>query len=418
MKDLICNLLRRQKGEIKKILSDAVVTREPAARLKESLKRKLIKAVIGPRRSGKSTLIHQVLTDSAEQYAYINFEDEQLPVEIDFEFLNSCLGEIYPKASILFFDEIQVFPRWEQLLNRLERSGRRAVISGSNSRLLSSELSSSLTGRHELIEVLPFSYAEYLQVDPGKLPDNESFKEYLKFGGFPDVATNRVNAQKYLRELWDSIVLKDIVQRYKVRRVAELQALLSIFRDSISSSLSHRSLERSMQGRASIATIAKFILYGQGAYLTYMLSNFSFKPRERVNSDKKAYIIDNGFYTSLKIGGQEDYGRLLENFIFVSLVRKGYRSNIDLFSYKTKSGKEVDFLALSNGKPHLLLQISWTLANQTTLERELASLHEAAKELDIKTATIVTFLDSAVYKKGGVKIDVVAVSDFISALTG
>ncbi len=161
MKNLLRNILERQKADKSQILKSSSILRDASPSLGASLKFKLIKAVIGPRRSGKSSIIHRVLTDANENYAYLNFEDEQIPEGIEFSVIEEALSEVYPNSSILFFDEIQVYPRWEQLLNRLERSGRRVIISGSNSKLLGSELASSLTGRHELIEILPFSFNEY-----------------------------------------------------------------------------------------------------------------------------------------------------------------------------------------------------------------------------------------------------------------
>jgi len=404
MRNILNNIIERQKADKDQILKYSSIPRDASPKLKESLKFKLIKAVIGPRRSGKSSIIHKVLTDSKENYAYLNFEDEQIPEGIDFSIIEDALSEVYPNSSILFFDEIQVYPRWEQLLNRLERSGKRVIISGSNSKLLGSELASSLTGRHELIEILPFSFNEYKKAQSTINDDTLLMKKYLHTGGFPDIAMSRVNEINYLRELWDSIILKDIVQRYKIRNVTELKALLGIFRDSFSSCLSNRSLERAILNRLSIATIGKFLGYGQGAYLTFMLQNFSFKSRARISSDKKAYLVDTGFYSSMKAGAQDDYGRLLENLIFVEILRKGLKPNLDFFYYKTLSGKEVDFLILENGKPSKLIQVAWNIASPKTIERELSALVEASKELSIKDLTIITLEEKAVHNIGSLRI--------------
>lgn len=413
MNDSLYNLIERQKNERAIIVKDSSVKREGFAALKRSLSKKLIKAVIGPRRSGKSSLVHQVLSSTGQDYGYVNFEDEQLPIECGFDDIEKGLARAYPNATVFFFDEIQVFPRWEQLLNRLERTGRRIVVSGSNSKLLSSELSSSLTGRHEVFENLPFSFREYCQIYSQKIIDAEVLKEYLVSGGFPDVVLNRVMPSDYLRGLWDSIILKDVVQRYSVRSIAELKGVLTIFRDSMSSSVSHRSLERAMQSRISIATIGKFLSYAEGAYLGFLLQNFSFKSRQRVNADKKAYLIDNGFYTSMRIGSQDDHGKLLENFIFITLMRKGLKPNLDFFYYKTRSGYEVDFLILNTGKPSSLIQVCWSLGSASTVEREIRALSEALVETKASSATIVTFNERASYQNNTVRS--IPVIDFINA---
>lgn len=414
MKNLISNILERQRADKDQILKYSSIPREVAPDLVNSLKLKLIKAVIGPRRSGKSSIIHRVLTDTKENYAYLNFEDEQIPEGIEFSVIEEALTEVYPNSTIYFFDEIQVYQRWEQLLNRLERSGKRVIISGSNSKLLGSELSSSLTGRHELIEILPFSFNEYKKAHVDIKNDSLLLKKYLHTGGFPDVAMSRVHETNYLRELWDSIILKDIVQRYKIRNVTELKALLSIFRNSFSSRLSNRSLERALLNRLSIATIGKFLSYGQGAYLTFMLQNFSFKSRMRVSSDKKAYLIDTGFYTSVKSGAQDDYGRLLENLIFIEILRRGFKPNLDFFYYKTLSGKEVDFLILENGRPSKLIQVAWNIGSPKTLERELSALVEASKELSVTDLSIITLEEKSVHNISKQKIRAIPAVEFLT----
>ncbi len=143
MRDLLINIVQRQKQEAQEILKSATVVREVSSQLQSSLDLKQIKAVIGPRRSGKSTLAHQVLSNryGEGKYAYINFEDDSLPTSLDYEILEQCLTQLYPSSTYIFFDEIQSYPRWEQLLNRLERVEKKIIISGSNSKLLSSELS-------------------------------------------------------------------------------------------------------------------------------------------------------------------------------------------------------------------------------------------------------------------------------------
>ena len=225
---------------------------------------------------------------------------------------------------------------------------------------------------------------------------------------------NRFTQRSYLRDLRDSIILKDIVQHYKVRSISELKALMGIFRESLACRLSHRSLERAMSDQISIATVGKFLGYGQGAYLTFQLQKFSFKTRERINSEKKAYLVDNGFYPSIKVGGQEDFGRLLENFIFITLLRQGLRPNLDFFYYQTKAGREVDFLTLKNGRPDSLIQVCWSLSDSSTLERGLSALASAAIDLSIASTTIVTWQDMAVHSRNGITIEVVPVAEFLA----
>jgi predicted AAA+ superfamily ATPase len=413
MSSLLDNIVKRQNLERGKILQDSTVKRTVTDKFNASLKKSLIKAVIGPRRSGKSSFVHQMLSSLNTPYAYLNFEDEQLPLDASFDEITAALDRHYPEATTYFFDEIQVYPRWEQAMNRLERGSQKTVIiSGSNSKMLSSELSSTLTGRYELFEILPFSLEEFLLAKNVTSLTPAIFNEYITSGGFPAVVLGRVTSHEYLRELWDAIVLKDIVQRYNVRNVADLKALLALLRSSLSSPTSFRSLERALMKRVSIATIAKFCGYAENAYLVSLLQNFSFKTRERINADKKVYLFDNAFYTSTRVGGQADYGKLLENLVFLSLRRKGYLPNLDYFYYKTRSGKEIDFITLENGKPSILYQICWELSGDATREREFEALEEAAQELSVQKAIIITAGENAHFSAKNVEVAIQSFDTF------
>jgi uncharacterized protein len=417
MSDVLINIAQRQKLDKKRILRESIVVRQYSPVLQQYLSSNLITAVIGPRRSGKSSLIHQVLSLTQQEYAYFNFEDELLPLNVSFDQIETALEKIYPNAKYYFFDEIQIYPRWEQALNRLQRSSdKKIIISGSNARLLSTELASVLTGRHESIKVLPFSFREYSQAHNQLAFSEDLLKQYLYSGGFPDVALHRApQPQNYLRELWDAIVLKDIVQRYHVRNVAGLNSLFTLVRNSLASRLSYRSLEKALQGQLSIATIGKFCGYGENAYLFYLLHNFSFKARERINADKKVYLFDTGYFTSMKIGGQGEYGKLLETLVFLTLYHR-HKSNLDFFYYQTKSGKEIDFVLLDNGKPSTLIQVCWSLASEATEQREIEAIRLAAIELQINKAWIVTFNETRTITYNGLTIEAISAEQYLESI--
>ncbi len=381
MVNLLSNIVKKQQQEIPVILRQATVERDSRTTLTKTLSSGLIKAVIGPRRSGKSSLVLQCL--GGNKAAYLNFEDEALTFSFTADEVLEAFEEVYPGYEYIFFDEIQLFPDWEKLLNRLHRTGKNLIVSGSNSKLLSGELASSLTGRHLVLELLPFSFHEYLSARGGNPGTQEDYVNYLNSGGFPTVVLHEDNAGEFLRALWDSVILKDVVGRYKLRRPVELRNLLYVILQQMSAKVTSRSLERAVNKQLSNVTINKFIGYAKQAYLCSLLQNYSFKPRERVNSEKKVYVFDNGFYTAHRSTPQADIGRLLENAVFIDLVRLGFEPNVDLFYYRSKSGYEVDFFILRNGKPYALCQVAFEASDIATFNREMRSLIAAGNELNI-----------------------------------
>ncbi len=387
MNDLLANLIRKQKSEIVRISDQAYVERSVRARLVEGLDSDAIKVIIGPRRAGKSSLALQVL--KGKKFVYFNFEDEGINFSFTAEEILECFDSILPHYQYILFDEIQLFPKWEHLVNRMQRLGKNLIITGSNSKLLSGELGSSLTGRYVEYQLLPFSYEEYLEATRG-ISGVISFLEYLKTGGFPSVVTQRISFQDFLVSLWDAIILKDLVQRYKIRRIAELKGLLHLVLTSMGARASSRSLERGLNNQLSHVTISKYLTWAEGAYLCCALQNYSFKARERVNSEKKLYIYDNGFFSVQRTSGASDFGKLLENYVFIDLCRSGLIPNLNLFSYQTSAGYEVDFYTPPTSGKARLIQVSYSAGSPKTLDRETRALILASKELGVKDLYLIT----------------------------
>lgn len=395
-------LLEAHKRERDGILRRSLLPRQMSAAIAKALPSPLVKVITGPRRSGKSTLAFQTLAD--KRFAYLNFEDDALQKDVSSDALIEAMDQAYGKTDYIFFDEIQNYPQWESFINKLHRRERNIMITGSNSRLLSRELGSALTGRHLSFELMPFSYSEFLSGHPGDSLDN--FRRYLTWGGFPEVVLGHAEPQGYLRTLFDSVVLRDIVTRHRIRSSTAIYDLLNLLVNSAASRFSGRSLERSL-GFLSIATIQKFISYFREAYLVQDLQPFFFKPRLRIKSERKIYTYDNGFISALSQPALSNDPRLLENLVFIELVRRGFKPNLDLFYYQTEVGTEVDFL-LRNGSSNIeLIQVSQILSSQKTRERELRSLTQAARELKVKKMTIVTFDTEEQIKQEGAKIEVV-----------
>ena len=319
------------------------------------------------------------------------------------------------KTDYLFFDEIQNYPHWESFINKLHRRQYNLVITGSNSRLLSRELGSALTGRHLPFELLPFSFPEYLlSLGTGTSGEADAFRRYLQWGGFPEVVLGAAEPAAYLRALFDSIVLRDIVTRHRIRAAAAMHNLLNLLINNAASRFSARSLERAL-GTLSIATVQKFIGYAREAYLVQDLQPYFFKPKVRINADRKIYALDNGLISAMSQPVTSDQSRLLENMVFVELVRRGFRPNLDLFYYRTRAGAEVDFLIRRGPENLELLQVTQSLSSLKTREREMRALRQAAGELGMPKLTVITLHTEERIREAGIEINVLPCGTWLTA---
>jgi uncharacterized protein len=317
------------------------------------------------------------------------------------------MDHVYGKVECVFFDEIQNYSRWESFINKLHRRDHNLVITGSNSRLLSRELGSALTGRHLSFELLPFSYKEFLSgLHKNNTDGLEGFRRYLTWGDFPEVALGGAEPHGYLRTLFDSVVLRDIVTRHHIRSSTAIHDLLNLLINNATSRFSARSLERSPVS-LSIATVQKFIAYFREAYLVHDLHPYFFKTRARLKADRKIYAYDNGLILAISQPTTSNDSRLLENLVFVELVRRGCKLNLDLFYYQTHSGTEVDFLVRDGSKNLELIQVTQNLSALKTRERELCALYQASEELNASKLTIITLDAEETIKEDRIKIQVV-----------
>lgn len=402
METLLQNIAVRQREEIAKLYKHDFISRLKTDSLIEGLGSSLIKVIIGPRRAGKSTIALQALKD--KKFAYLNFEDESIPEIDDGDKIIKALDQVYGPVDFYFFDEIQNLNRWEQFLNRQHRLGKNIVATGSNAKLLSEELSSSLTGRHIEIEILPLSFKEASEVQESP---PAYFDKFLIEGGYPEVAYNKARYDSYLQTLWDSVLLKDIARRKKVRNIGALTNVLSLVLSNMTSRYSVESLVRALQKEISAPSVKKFLSYGVEAYLISELNQYSVKPKVRVKSDRKSYCIDNGFYSAKSVNFSDNYGALLENAVFNELRVRGYKTNFNLFYYQSRSGHEVDFLLRSGHINQELIQVCYSMSSLKTNERELRALVEAGEELNVDKLTIVTKNEERQEVAKGKKISVV-----------
>ena len=347
----------------------------------------LITVIIGPRRAGKSTFVINALRQKKAGYA--NFDDELLTTVQNYDDILAAIDLVYDRPDILFFDEIQNLPRWELFVNRLHRQGRKLVITGSNSNLLSGELATHLTGRYIPVNIFPFSFTEFLTGDPGTLTSHEltnNLTNYLQSGGFPEVVTGNRPAADYLRILHDSIIFKDIIARYSLRK---FDGLIDLARYLINNSATEFS-DTQLAGvlNLSVHTVKRFFNYLENAFLLFHLERFSYKVKERIRYNKKIFVFDTGFITSLSTHFSANYGKYFETLVGITLKKESLDGKCELFYYKNQQNEEVDFVLQKGLEVSELIQVAYSIENPKTLEREIRSLLKAGKELKCTNLTV------------------------------
>jgi len=395
-KYLIKQILLEQEEEINEIFKGKIIKREVEKDLEKILTSNLIKVIMGVRRCGKSVLAHQLL--KGKNYGYVNFDDERL-VEVKAENLNDfleVLKEIKPDFKYLLLDEIQNVDKWELFVNRLKRRGYNIFISGSNSKLLSRELATHLTGRQLSIELYPFSFREFLIYEDFAM-DRDSFyitekkaqikrllERYLEIGGMPEVF--KIEAKKsYLRELFDKIIMRDIVARYNIKYVNDLKEIALYSISNFSSKITYHKIKNIFEIK-SIHTVKNYIDYLQEAYLIFLLTPFSFKLKEQIKQARKVYCVDTGFINALVPKITFDKGRLVENLVFLELKRQGK----EIYFY-SKPAYEVDFLVREGLGIKQLMQVCFSISDEATRKREIKALLKASEELRCENLTIITW---------------------------
>jgi len=375
--------------------------------------------VIGMRRSGKTWFCYQqmrLLREKAlprERLLYLNFEDERLlPFgKQDFQTLLETYYRKFPQfknqSCYLFLDELQRIEGWDMFVRRvLDTENLFVCLTGSSSRLLSSEIATSLRGRSLTTEVFPFDFREFLDYRRVALTSVRNFgskaratlqnliAQYLKVGGFPEIQNLDDDLRReVLRNYLDVVILRDVVERYAVRNT---QALRALIRHVIGAPATRFSVNKfynflKSQGiSCSKNNLYEYMDYLTDSFLFYQVPIYSRSERIRRVNPKKVYVIDPGLLEAMSFRMTEDRGALLENLVFMHLRRKGLSPGY----YVAGSGSEVDFvLTGEDGGRRLLIQVCWDLQDPATRKRELEGLLSAMKELDIKQGTIVTWLD-------------------------
>lgn len=379
--------------------------------------------VIGVRRSGKSTLCFNLLQRAGVKYAYVNFDDERFE-HMTSQDLNNVLEVLYKingEFTHLFMDEAQNVSGWHLFVNRLLRQGMKIIITGSNAKLLSSELSTHLTGRHATIELYPFSFLEfctYKGIDVSTLSTRaeglrrSAFDEYMRQGGFPELLTEN-NSRRYVSDLVGNILERDIRRRYKLRYFAVFESFAHHLMNVAPAIPSHGDLAKSF-GVKSIPTVKNYINHLTTAYLLLSLSKYSPKSKVRVR-DNKLYTVDVAVMNNrVDAFAGENIGWRLETIIYLELRRRARYNNDDVYYYKRSSrSKEVDFVLCKDNKALQLYQVAYDITEPKTRKREIDSLVQVSNTTHCKNLYLITDNERDTVIVDGCKIEIIPAYEWL-----
>ena len=375
--------------------------------------RKVIKVVSGIRRCGKSTLL-KMFADSliengtkAERIISVNFEDANFEHLLDYRELHRCVESRLTKGEMtyVFLDEVQNVPMFQKAVDSLFlRDDIDIYITGSNAWLLSGELATLLSGRYVEINMLPLSFSEYMEAAGGERRD--AFRRYYKYGGFPYTAgiDDDEVVLDYLRGIYSTVLLKDIVARNSISDVTLLESIVRFLLDNTGSVVSSKKIADSLtsNGRKTTSvSVENYIAALRGAFVFCRAGRYDVKGRQHLKSLEKYYAADMGFRTLLLGDRNADTGHILENIVYLELIRRGYSVSVG------KSGeREIDFVAQSPSEL-AYYQVAASVMDPGTLARELAPL----KSLSDNYAKRILTMDELTANHDG--IETVNIIDFL-----
>ncbi|MBU1717970.1 MAG: ATP-binding protein [Bacteroidetes bacterium] len=360
--------------------------------------------ISGIRRCGKSTLLLQIIDKrKKDRSLYLNFESPLLynfGIN-DFSRLDRIISMMKP--GILFFDELQIVSGWELYVRQKLDEGYKVIITGSNASLLSQELGTKLTGRHITKELFPFSYNEFIAFL--KLDRSEaSLSDYMQKGGFPEFLKSGDTEQ--LSTLFNDILIRDIASRYNVRDVKSLYRLAIFLFSNIGNRITASKLKQPLAIGAT-STIMSWFSYLESSYLVSFVPMYSTSTKAQLVNPRKVYSIDTGLANTISNTSTADFGRRLENLIFLHL-RKHYK---EIYYYDNRG--ECDFICFKNHAVSECIQVCYELTPDN-LEREVTGLIKALSAFDQKTGKIITFGLSDKIHKDGYDIEVIPAWKFLA----
>ena len=381
-------------------------------RIKKYIGNNLVKVIVGQRRVGKSYLMRQVIHLLLKQQVnprnifYFNKEYLAFDEISGYNDLNNLIEEYFkeikPNGKIyLFFDEIQQIHEWEKLVNSYSQDytgSYEIFISGSNSKILSGELATYLSGRYIQFEVLSFSFNEYCGYY--NLPSNrDSYVKYLQEGGMPELFNlpDEESKMHYISSLRDTIILRDIVDRYKIKDSVLLEDLFKFITNNTASLFSINNIVNylsSSKRKTNYETISNYLEFLKNAFLVYECERFDIRCKSLLTGERKYYLNDLSFYNYLYPGFRHGAGYMLENIIYLHYRRFGYKIYTGIIK-----GREVDFV-LQKGEEMNYVQVCYLLKDASTIEREFNSLKSI---MDNHKKIVVSMDDIALKNNEGIK---------------
>lgn len=340
----------------------------------------LIKVLIGIRRSGKSVILKQIIDElkangvNDDHIIYINFEDYDFEEYTDAKKLNDYIKEqiIDDKKYYIFFDEIQNVEKWEKVVNSLRATKNTSIfITGSNSDLLSSDLATHIAGRYVSFKVTPFTFkevCELLNITDSRDIEN-AFNDYIKWGGMPQrfMQKNDISKKTYLNDIYDSIIIKDIVRRFNIKDIDLLNRIVTYILTTPSQVFSADSLKNYMKSESrnvSLETLYNYLDYIYRANLISKAERYDVRGKRILTGKYKYYLTDLGFTNILSEGKKSQVGAYLENIVYNELIARGYNVNVG-----TLENAEVDFIA-TRFDEKIYIQVTYMLSDDKIVDRE------------------------------------------------
>ncbi len=414
-------VLLEQQDELEALEGEVLIHRPEEDLI--NLNSKLAQVVIGVRRSGKSTLCFNALRKAGVHYAYANFDDERLE-ELETQDLDNVLQtlyKIYGKFDYLFLDEIQNIDGWPLFVNRLLRQRIHIIITGSNAKLLSTELATHLTGRHHKIELFPFSFKDWCSnkdVEYTRLTTknkgllSKAYEEYFRQGGFPELISREENPKEYISTLIDNIISQDIKKRYKIRNIDALKRLAHHILNETPTLIVKDRLQNII-GIKSERTLGNYLMYLDQTYLISTISKYSSRSRERARNEK-SYAIDVAFMDKRENAfSGENLGWRMETIVYLELLRRKVGTENDIYYYQGRSA-EADFVVCDGNKTLAVYQVSYDISNDKTRKREIKGCIAGAKATKCDNLFLITDHEREVIEEDGYTIQVVPIWEWLT----
>ena len=368
----------------------------------------LIKVLIGIRRSGKSVILTQIIEElkknetDDEHIIYMNFEDFDYEEYTDPKKLNNYVKEKIKddKKYYIFFDEIQNVNSWEKVVNSFRATKNTSIfITGSNSDLLSSDLATHIAGRYVSFKITPFTFSEVCELlnitDKNDL--DETFNDYIKWGGMPQrfMQSDDSSKKTYLSDIYDSIVIKDIVKRFNIKDIDLLNRIVTYILTTPSQTFSPESLKKYFESESrgvSLETLYNYLDYIVRANLIAKAERYDIRGKRILTGKYKYYLTDLGFTNILSDGKKEQLGAYLENIVYNELIARGYNVNIG----NLENG-EIDFIA-TKFEEKIYIQVAYILSDESVIKREF----DAYKKIEDNYPKYVISMDKFDFSQNGI----------------